>query len=58
MLYLDWVSLIIFEGREGVLKLLVDWDLLAFGASVIEIGRCIDNLEIELIVNAVHVSVC
>jgi hypothetical protein len=37
---------------------LVDWDLLAFGASIIEIGRCINNLELELIFHAVHVSVC
>lgn len=37
---------------------MIYWDLLAFGLPIIEIGLCIDNLELELIVHAVHVCVC
>jgi hypothetical protein len=55
---LDWVVLFILEGRQSVTQLLVEWDYLAFGFILIEEGGCIDNFELELIVCAVHVSVC
>lgn len=58
MHYLDWVILIIFEFWKSVTQLLVDWDYLALGFVLIEVGGCVDNLEFELIVRAVHVSVC